>query len=267
MIYLDRSNGQEKTWFITLEQGCYPVETPEETTYFRRVFERLRPLATSRLVIDNLFEPDLPRELWEGDEVTESLRLAGERLDRLNLLPTPFPIEKILPERDLKHINRLYGIGGLSYGNLSARKNESSFWMSASGVDKSNLIEIGRDLLLIKGYDPDRKAMRISVPPHVAPRRASVDAIEHWMIYTENPTVGAIVHIHAWMEGIPSTEINYPCGTLQLAEAVAEQIRQAEDPSRAIVGLKNHGLTITGRNLEDIFQRIEGRILPQVPMS
>jgi ribulose-5-phosphate 4-epimerase/fuculose-1-phosphate aldolase len=139
--------------------------------------------------------------------------------------------------------------------------------MSASGVDKSNLIEIGRDLLLIKGYDPDRKAMRISVPPHVAPRRASVDAIEHWMIYTENPTVGAIVHIHAWMEGIPSTEINYPCGTLQLAEAVAEQIRQAEDPSRAIVGLKNHGLTITGRNLEDIFQRIEGRILPQVPMS
>lgn len=69
------------------------------------------------------------------------------------------------------------------------------------------------------------------------------------------------------MEGIPSTEINYPCGTVQLAEAVADQIRKAEDPAKAVVGLKNHGLTVTGRDLDDIFQRIEGRILPQVPME
>jgi len=101
----------------------------------------------------------------------------------------------------------------------------------------------------------------------VEPRRASVDAIEHWMIYTNHPEVGAIVHIHAWMEGVPTTEINYPCGTLQLAKAVAEQIIRAEDPSRAVVGLKNHGLTITGRDLDDIFERIEGKIIPQVPMS
>jgi len=126
---------------------------------------------------------------------------------------------------------------------------------------------VGQDILLIKGYDEQNQAMEISVPPHVKPRRASVDAIEHWMIYTEHPQVGAIVHVHAWMEGVPSTEINYPCGTLELAEAVAEHIRRAEDPSRAVVGLKNHGLTITGRDLEDIFERIDGKIIPQVPMS
>jgi len=33
------------------------------------------------------------------------------------------------------------------------------------------------------------------------------------------------------------------------------------------VGLRNHGLTITGRSLRDIFERIEGRIIPQVPMT
>jgi ribulose-5-phosphate 4-epimerase/fuculose-1-phosphate aldolase len=33
------------------------------------------------------------------------------------------------------------------------------------------------------------------------------------------------------------------------------------------VGLRNHGLTITGPNLQDIFERIEGRIIRQVPMS
>lgn len=44
-------------------------------------------------------------------------------------------------------------------------------------------------------------------------------------------------------------------------------MREAKDPSRAIVGLKNHGLTITGRSLDDILERIEGRLLKTVPMT
>ncbi|MBA4494973.1 class II aldolase/adducin family protein [Paenactinomyces guangxiensis] len=268
MIYIDRSSDQAETFFVTLEQGCYSVPLHEEDDgYFKYVIERLRPLVTSRLVIDNTFIPDLPEGLWEGDEVTQSIYRAGKKLDKMNLLPTPFPIAELLSPKEYRHIQRLYGIGGLSYGNLSARQRDNQFWMSASGVNKANLREIGRDILLIKGFDDEGPAMEISVPPHVQPKRASVDAIEHWMIYNEHPEVGAIVHIHAWMDGIPSTEINYPCGTVQLAEAVAEQIRKAENPSRAVVGLKNHGLTITGRDLDDIFERIEGRIIPQVPMS
>lgn len=268
MIYLDRSTGQLHTHFVTLEQGCYSLSVDEgEEQYFRRVFERVEPLATSQLVIDNTFHQDLPEDLWQGDEVTQSINRAGKKLDELNLLPAPFPIEELLPPKDFRHIRRLYGIGGLSYGNLSARRQDNQFWMSASGVNKANLKEIGRDILLIKGFDADSPAIEISVPSEVEPKRASVDAIEHWMIYTEHPEVGAIVHIHAWMDGVPSTHINYPCGTVQLAEAVAEHIRSADDPSRAVVGLKNHGLTITGRDLDDIFERIEGRILPQVPMS
>jgi len=268
MIYLDRSGSEMETYFITLEQGCYRIPAhQDESHYFEMVYERLRPLATSQLVIDNIFYPDLPEPLWEGDSVTESMARAGKKLDELDLLPAPFPIEEMLSPKEFRHIQRLYGIGGLSYGNLSARQEGNRFWMSASGVDKSNLREIGRDILLVRQYNENRGAMEISVPPHVKPKRASVDAIEHWMIYTEHPEVGAIVHVHAWMEGVPSTEINYPCGTVQLAEAVAELIRQADNPARAVVGLKNHGLTITGHDLDDIFERIEGRIIPQVPMS
>ena len=37
--------------------------------------------------------------------------------------------------------------------------------MSASGVDKSDLREIGRDVLLVKDYDPEAQAMVLSVPP------------------------------------------------------------------------------------------------------
>jgi ribulose-5-phosphate 4-epimerase/fuculose-1-phosphate aldolase len=68
------------------------------------------------------------------------------------------------------------------------------------------------------------------------------------------------------MDGVPCTRQNYPCGTVDLAEEVARLLRQQEEPARTAVGLKNHGLTITGPSLEDIFDRIRGRLRPQVPM-
>ena len=109
--------------------------------------------------------------------------------------------------RDLRHVKLLYGIGGLSYGNVSARRPgttntpDPQYWMSASGVDKSALHEIGRDILLVNGYDPERDVMRMSIPQGVEPRRVSVDAIEHWIIYREHPEVRAILHVHGWIEG------------------------------------------------------------------
>jgi hypothetical protein len=256
--------------FLTMEQGHYVVRQEpgqSDADYFHEIYNRLAPLATSQLVINNVFVPDLPEELWNGDEHTRALKLAGEKLDQMNLLPAPFPIHDFLNERDLRHVMRLFGMGGLSYGNLSVRRDADTFWMSASGVNKGKLNEIGRDILLVTDHDAEANAMVLSVPPNVEPRRVSVDAIEHFIIYREHPNVGAIIHIHAWIDGIDSTHINYPCGTQELALVVSELVRQAPDPSRAVVGLKNHGLTITGHSLEDIFERIEGKIIPQVPMS
>lgn len=252
-------------YFLTLELGQY--FEPEGPGFAERLFERIEPIASSVLVVSNQFDPDLEPELWGGDAITQSITAAGRKLAEWDLLPTAFPIEEILPPEDFRHVKRLYGIGGLSYGNLSARKDDKRFWMSASGVNKANLREVGRDILMVKDYDIAQNAMLLSVPPNVEPRRVSVDAIEHWMIYREHPEVQAIIHVHAWMEGAPSTQFNYPCGTYELADAVAQKVREAADPAQAVVGLKNHGLTITGRSLEDILSRIEGRLLRRVPMS
>jgi len=254
--------------FLTPEQGNYSVKHEgDDDTFLHSVASRLAPLAESTLVVDNIFTPDLEPELWDGDEQTAALRRAGERLDALDLLPAPFPIEKILPARDLRHVMRLYSLGGLSYGNMSARKDDTRFWMSASGVDKSRLIDIGRDVMLVTDYDIEARAMRISIPPGIEPRRVSVDAIEHWMIYREHPDVGAILHVHAWVDGVDATTVNFPCGTAELAESVAELVRDAPDPAHAIIGLKNHGLTITGSDLDEIFERVEPHIQRHVPMS
>ena len=109
--------------------------------------------------------------------------------------------------------------------------------------------------------------MVLSVPPDVEPRRVSVDAIEHWMIYQEHPGVGAIVHVHAWVDGIEATDVNYPCGTEELARAVADLVREEDDPDNAVVGLRNHGITVTGPSLEEILDRIEPRVLAEIPMT
>jgi hypothetical protein len=249
-------------WFTTMERGTYEVsEDPGE------IFERLAPLATSKLVIDNEWVPDLEPELWDGDEVTADIGAAGRRMGDLDLLPAPFPVHEFLSERDLRHVMRLYSVGGLSYGNLSARKDETRFWMSASGVDKTQLEVPGRDILMVTGYDEANARIVLSVPPGIEPRRVSVDAIEHWMIYQAHPDVGAILHVHAWMEGIAATDVNYPCGTQELAEAVADLIAKEPDPAHAVIGLRNHGITATGDSLSEILDRIESSILRQVPMT
>lgn len=254
--------------FFTLEQGSYAIRHEgDDARFFAAVAERIAPLATSRLVIDNEFVPDLPAALWDGDEHTTAIARAGRRLAELDLLPAPFPLETYLSADDFRHVRQLFNIGGLSYGNLSQRRDRERFWMSASGVDKSRLREVGREILLVTGFDQGRRAIRLSVAPHVRPRRVSVDAIEHHVVYREHPAVGAILHVHAWMDGVPSTDINYPCGTIELAEAVAALVRRAADPGHAVIGLKNHGLTITGESLDEIFQRVEGRLLRQVPMT
>jgi ribulose-5-phosphate 4-epimerase/fuculose-1-phosphate aldolase len=225
--------------FTTMERGNYLL--PDGPDLAAAVVTRLEPLATSRLVIDNEFRPDL--------------------------LPAPFPVEELVSDRDLRRIKRLYAIGGLSYGNLSARKDANRFWMSASGVDKAKLEEPGRDILLVSSYDEEANRIVLSVPPGVTPRRVSVDAIEHWMIYRQNPAVGAILHVHAWIDGIAATDINYPCGTAELAASVASLVAAAPDPAHTVVGLRNHGITATGDGLGEILDRIEPDLLRQVPMS
>jgi hypothetical protein len=218
-------------WFTTMERGTYEVsEDPAE------IYERLSPLATSKLVIDNEWIPDLEPELWDGDEVTADIGAAGIRMGELDLLPAPFPVHEFLSERDLRHVMRLYSVGGLSYGNLSARKDETRFWMSASGVDKTQLEVPGRDILMVTGYDEANARIVLSVPP-------------------------------AWMEGIAATDVNYPCGTQELAEAVADLIAREPDPAHAVIGLRNHGITATGDSLAEILDRIESSILRQVPMT
>lgn len=254
-------------YFTTPEVGFYHYPFDAE-----RVCDSMLPIVGSRLVIRNRISTDLPEKYWGSTPVVEAIKRHGSELDRLGVLPSPFPLREVLSQEDIDHVYRIFGVKGVSYGNLSAREaipelGDATFWMTARGVNKAQLVGVGTDVMLVTGYDEPRGEILVSVPPeHCRKARVSVDAVEHELIYRTFPAVGAIVHVHAWMEDIPCTRQNYPCGTRDLAEEVVRLLAETPRPERAVLGLKNHGLTITGPSLHDIFSRIRGRLRTEVPM-
>ncbi len=254
--------------FTTPEAGFYRlVFDPEE------VYTRILPIASAHFAIDNRIDTDLPVSCWQTTPVVEEIKAYGRELDALGVLPTPFPLRKVLPQEDIDQLYHLFEVKGISYGNLSARERlpgfetKNTFWMTARGIDKSNIQKIGYDVLLVHGIDESSATMLLSVPPdHDLRARVSVDAVEHELIYRSYPKVGAIIHVHAWLSGVPCTRQNYPCGTQELAQEVVRLLKTTDQPERTAVGLKNHGLTITGPDLADIFSRIRGKLQTQVAM-
>jgi ribulose-5-phosphate 4-epimerase/fuculose-1-phosphate aldolase len=268
LLCVKTNHHDPEIYFTTPEAGFYHIPFEPEAVY-----SKILPIAGAHFAIDNRLSTDLPRAYWKSTPIVEKIRQFGRELDQLGVLPAPFPLREVLPEKDIEQLYHLFEVKGISYGNLSAREvipefpNATTFWMTARGIDKSNITTVGKDIMLVTGIDNATHTILVSVPPTHDPRaRVSVDAVEHELIYRTFPQVGAIIHVHAWMENVPYTQQNYPCGTIELAREVVSLLKQTEDPSQTVVGLKNHGLTITGHNLDEIFTRIRGKLLTQVAM-
>jgi len=118
----------------------------------------------------------------------------------------------------------------------------------------------------IKLVKENQKAI-LSMPPNYNPKaRVSVDAVEHSIIYKAFPEIGSIIHVNAWINGVFCTRQNYPCGTIELAQEVLDLLRRTDNPVTTAVGLKNHGLTITGKNLQEIFEKFSSKLVTEVEM-
>jgi len=266
-IITSGSDGKMKGYSITPEVGFTEfLYSPE------KIFTRMYPVISSHFVLRNKLSHDLFLQEDQKMPEVDDIIIFAKELKKLGVLPAPFPLTELLDQELIDHLFRLYQIKGLSYGNLSIRNTHYNvdgitFWMTARGVDKSQLKGIGKDILLVKGYDRITDEMLISVPPEYDRRiRVSVDAVEHYMIYREFPETGAIVHVHAWIDNVLCSTQTYPCGTRELAESAVALLKRSPVPERAEIGLKNHGLTITGPDIRDIFDRIRGRLMINVPM-
>lgn len=261
-------NQLNEVWFTTPEAGFYRSEYKPSGIY-RKIY----PIISAHFATDNKFFTDLPERLYNVSGTFKELSHYGKVLDKLGVLPVPFPLRNYLSPEQMNHIYKIFGITGASYGNLSARESvpelgKTTFWMTGRGVNKSDLREPGKDIMLVKDFNIEEGTAYLSMPVNYNPKaRVSVDAIEHYLIYKNYPGVNAIIHVHAWIDGVISTAQNYPCGTKELAEEVVNLLSKTNDPTSAEIGLKNHGLTITGHSLQEIFERVSDKLVTQVEMS
>jgi len=128
-------DGKCEVYFTTPEAGFYHLAfDPEE------VYRRIIPIAGAHFAIGNRFSLDLPPRYWETSPVIEKIKVFGGELDRLGVLPAPFPLREVLSEESIQHIFSLFEMKGLSYGNMSARERipelgDTTFWMTARGID------------------------------------------------------------------------------------------------------------------------------------
>ena len=263
-----KTNGEDvpDVYCITPEVGFYHFKYNPQ-----KVYDAMTPIISAHFAIGNRIRYDLP-EMYTESPAAGKLKHYGAELERLGVLPAPFRLKEVLSAENIEHLYDLFEIKGLSYGNLSIREpikevGPLTFWMTARGCNKARLKGVGQDILLVEGCDEPSGDILVRVPAGSDRRmRVSVDAIEHVLIYQTFPRVGAIVHVHAWMNDVICTRQNYPCGTIELAREVVGLLQSTPDPDKAVIGLKNHGLTITGPGLEDIFARIHGKLLKEVPM-
>ena len=248
---------------VTPEMGVRPLVDPAGRA--DAVLGAVLPLALARLAIENTVQDDLPPLDAAQESRVASLRGGGRKLASLGLLPSVVRLDGFLTPEDQRLLEALFGLRQVSYGNLSVREPGGGFWMTGRGVDKGRLDVVGRDVLLVTSVDEAAGSVTIRTPPGMRSARVSVDAIEHALVYDAFPEVGAVVHVHAWMEGIDSTRQNYPCGTVELARDVRDLLARQPRPSSAIIGLRNHGVTVTGESLGDVFASVEGRLVREIP--
>ncbi len=242
---------------ITPERGHEVLTGSDDAAGW--LFDLLEQRSDVTYIDENIVHPDLPEELRGGTVVTRKMQEMARRLDDLNLVPSAVALDG-LSERARRRFFKVLGQKQVSYGNMSARHEGDVFWMTGRGVDKAKLDVIGKDLLLVTKFDPDAREVHITVPPGFEDSRASIDSSIHATIYREFPEIGAMIHIHWFVDGIVYTDEHYPCGTIELCESTLDGLKKTDDPLRTILGLANHGIIVTGADLEDCWAQIEAKL-------
>lgn len=166
-------------------------------------------------------------------------------------------------------------------GNLSARLDDGSFWITASGRAKGNLTE--RDFVRLV---PSENDLILAIEQPQPPPSPSAETSIHQAIYQLFPAVRACFHVHSieanlvanqavagelalpplemlkgfglWQEH-PQVAIPVFTNHLEVPKIAQEIVDRFSTlpPSVPALLIANHGVTVWGDSLLETFQRLE----------
>jgi len=127
---------------------------------------------------------------------------------------------------------------GLAYGNVSQRSGANSFIISGTQTGGKPCLSPA-DYCQILDFDLGKNRVRAE-----GPIEPSSEALTHGAVYSANPRINCVLHIHSpilWRNtvklGIPQTDPSIAYGTPEMGQAVG---RGAVDLNQGIISMGGH---------------------------
>ena len=173
--------------------------------------------------------------------------------------------EPAIAETEIVELNhwrsKLYSLGligeydnGIGFGNLSIRVPNSEE-LIVSGTQTGGIAELSAEhYARVTAYDWRKNQVVCR-----GLSKASSETLTHGAIYTAEPTLNAVVHVHhpqLWsklLNDLPTTEPSCAYGTPEMAREIIRLCRQTTTQQQRIVIMSGHeeGILTFGRNLAE----------------
>ncbi|MDJ0531326.1 MAG: class II aldolase/adducin family protein [Xenococcaceae cyanobacterium MO_207.B15] len=164
---------------------------------------------------------------------------------------------------EIKQLNfwreRLYKLGligiypnGVGFGNISIRHNNTIIISGTQTGGISNLTT--QHYTRVTDFDWEKNTVTC-----VGEIQASSETLTHGAIYTADPEVNGVIHVHhlpLWqklMDKVPTTNRNCAYGTPEMAREIIRLCQETESKNQQIIVMSGHkeGIITFGKDLEE----------------
>ena len=164
---------------------------------------------------------------------------------------------------EIKQLNfwreRLYKLGligiypnGVGFGNISIRHNNTIIISGTQTGGISNLTT--QHYTRVTDFDWEKNTVTC-----VGEIQASSETLTHGAIYTADPEVNGVIHVHhlpLWqklMDKVPTTNRNCAYGTPEMAREIIRLCQDTEVKNQQIIVMSGHkeGIITFGKDLEE----------------
>ncbi|ACK73109.1 class II aldolase/adducin family protein [Gloeothece citriformis PCC 7424] len=158
--------------------------------------------------------------------------------------------------------NQFYQLGligqydnGIGFGNVSIRCLDNPHQFIISGTKTGGLEQLTeKQYTLVTDYNWQENWLTCR-----GLIEASSEALTHAAVYTANPNINAVIHVHhlqLWktlMNKVPTTAENIPYGTPEMAQEIIRLCQMGNLKEAKILVMRGHeeGIIAFGRNLDE----------------
>lgn len=143
---------------------------------------------------------------------------------------------------------------GIGFGNISIRTKQNNFIISGSATGNDRNLE-KKHYSLVTGFDIKNNQVH-----SVGLTKASSESMSHAAVYTKNPKVNSVMHIHHeqmwnfYLHTLPTTNEKAEFGTPELAFEIQKQMDS--DSGIIIMGGHREGIITYGHSIEKAYHTL-----------